>query len=249
MFLATAQAIPAAAAFFSGKNPSIASFSVFEYFNSVFGITHTPIAYQFWFIRDLFILVLIVPLITILNAYVPRPFLVGALAYWLAGEWQIFAPASDALFFFSVGAFLASRKRSLFQFDRFGTLNLALYSVLVILDVLTIGQHYNPYLHKVGILFGVFVALFLSKRIARSQKIAAILVRLSGASFFVYAVHEPSLTVLRKLLFKLMPPGSSFAVLTLYFLAPTLTILMAVAAYRSFARIAPGFVRSVTGGR
>ena len=136
LFLATAQAIPAAAAFFSGKNPSIASFSVFEYFNSVFGITHTPIAYQFWFIRDLFILVLIVPLITILNAYVPRPFLVGALAYWLAGEWQIFAPASDALFFFSVGAFLASRKRSLFQFDRFGTLNLALYSVLVILAAL-----------------------------------------------------------------------------------------------------------------
>jgi len=247
--IALAQAIPATKIFFSGNNPLITTFSIFDYFNSIIGFTRSPIAYQFWFIRDLIILVLFAPVINFVVRFVPLPFLGLVLFYWLIGGWPVSAPSSEALLFFSVGAYLGSTKKSLFYFDNFGLIIVGSYLAIVIIDTITINQLFNPYLHKIGIVLGVSSALFLTKHVAQNEKLKSLIIRLSGVSFFVYAVHEPLLTILKKISYKMLLPESSFTVLFLYFLIPTITITFAVVAYRGLARVAPKFVSIVTGGR
>lgn len=203
LIIALAQAVPATKTFFSGNNPLIATFSFLDYFNAIFGFTRSPIAYHFWFIRDLIIMVLFAPLISIFNKFAPLPFLGLVLFYWLLGSWPIYAPSSEAFLFFSVGAYLASTKKSLFYLDHHGAIIIGLYLVIVSIDALTINQSFNPILHKIGILLGVFGVLLLTRFLAQNEKLKSLTLRLSGASFFVYAVHEPALTILKKLMYKI----------------------------------------------
>lgn len=247
--IALAQTIPATQTFFSGNSPLISTFNVFDYFNAIFGFTRPPIAYQFWFIRDLIILVLLVPVINVVIKFVPLPFLGVVLFYWLIGSWPVSAPSSEALLFFSVGAYLGSAKKSLFYFDDFGLIIVGLYLAIVTIDTITVSQWFNPYLHKIGIVLGVSGALFSTKLVAQNEKIKFLIARLSGVSFFVYAFHEPLLTILRKVSYKMTLPESSFTILFLYFLIPTITIIFSIVAYRGLACVAPKFVSIVTGGR
>jgi surface polysaccharide O-acyltransferase-like enzyme len=247
--IALAQTIPATKIFFSGNDPLITTFSIFDYFNAIIGFTRIPIAYQFWFIRDLIILVLFAPMINVVIRFAPLSFLGLILFYWLIGAWPVSAPSSEALLFFSVGAYLGSTKKSLFYLDNFGLMIVSLYLAVVVIDTITINQLFNPYLHKIGIVLGVSSALFLTKHVSHNEKLKSLIMRLSGVSFFVYAVHEPLLTILKKVSYKMLLPESSFTVLFLYFLIPTITITFAVVAYRGLVRVAPKFVSIVTGGR
>jgi surface polysaccharide O-acyltransferase-like enzyme len=249
LIIALAQAIPTTQTFFSGKNRLIATFGVFDYLNAVIGFTRYPIAYQFWFIRDLMILVLLAPLINIVNRFSPLPFLCLVLICWLIGVWPLYAPSSESLLSFSVGAYLASIKKSVFYLDNFGPMIVVLYLAMVTIDVLTISQSLNPYLHKIGIVLGVSAALFSTKFVAQNERLKSLIVRLSSASFFVYAIHEPLLTILKKISYKIISPDSSSTILALYFFVPTITIFFAVVAYRGFAGVAPKLASIVSGGR
>jgi surface polysaccharide O-acyltransferase-like enzyme len=249
IIIALAQTIPATKIFFSGNNPLITTFSVFDYFNAIIGFTRSPIAYQFWFIRDLIILVLFAPVINVVIRFAPLPFLGLVLFCWLIGGWSVYVPSSDALLFFSIGAYLGLTKKSLFYLDNYGLMVVGLYLAVVTVDTITINQLFNPYLHKIGIVLGISAVLFSTKLVAQNEKLKLLILRLSGVSFFVYAVHEPLLTILRKISYKILLPESSFTILFLYFLIPTITITFAVVAYRGLARVAPKFVSIVTGGR
>ena len=247
--IALVQAIPATQTFLSGDNPLIVTFGVFDYFNAIIGFTRTPIAYQFWFIRDLMILVLLAPLISIVIKFLPLLFLFLVLIFWLVGGWPLYEPSSEALLFFSLGAYLASTKKSLFFLDNFGRIITVFYLLIVTIDVITINQSFNPYLHQLGILLGVYAVLFSTKFFAKNERIKSLILQLSSASFFVFAIHEPLLTILRKISYKLISPESSFTVLALYFFIPTITILFAILAYRVLTCKTPKLVSIVVGGR
>ncbi len=249
LIIALAQAIPMTQTFFSGKHPLVATFSVFDYLNAIIGFTHSPISYQFWFIRDLIILVLLAPLVNIINRRLPLSFLGLILICWIIDLWPIYVPSSESLLFFSFGAYLASTKKSLFYFDDFGKIVVVLYLVFVTIDVLTRTHAFSPYLHKIGIVLGASAALCSTKFVAQNERLQSLIGRLSSASFFVYAIHEPLLTILRKISYKLISPSSPSTILVLYIFIPTITILFAVVAYRGFARVAPGPASIVTGGR
>jgi surface polysaccharide O-acyltransferase-like enzyme len=101
IIVAIAQAIPATRVFFSGNRPPVSSFtSIFDYLNMLIGITGLPIADQFWFIRDLMILVLLVPFLSIIIRFLPLPFIGVMLACWLTGIWILYVPSSVAVLFF-----------------------------------------------------------------------------------------------------------------------------------------------------
>ena len=232
ILFAALQAIPATHTYFSGRFAPIASYSGFDFLNAVFGINKFPIAYQFWFIRDLMLLVLFgVPLISIMNKVAPRLFLCILLICWFMNKWPASAPSSEALLFFAVGVYLATIGRDLFSLDRFGAIVVALYLPLVVLDSLTINESFNPYLHRVGIVAGVVAALCLTKVIA-SSGLKPLILWLSNVSFFLFAIHATLLTTLEKIAYRIIAPHTSFTVLSLYFAVPITTICSAVLIYR-----------------
>ena len=151
--------------------------------------------------------------------------------------------------FFSIGAYLGSRKKSLFSLDNFGVIIVSLYLIIAIIDALTINQVFNPYLHKISIMLGISSALFSTKLIAKNETLKSLIIKLSGVSFFVYAAHEPLLTILKKILYRILSLDSSFTTLLLYFFIPIITIICTIVAYVALTRVAPKFVSIITGGR
>lgn len=247
--LALAQAIPAYRTFFSGVNNPIASYSTFDYVNAVFGIGGPPIAYQFWFIRDLMLLTLIAPLIAYAIRLTAWPFLMALSACWLAGVWPVYAPSAEATLFFAFGGYVASRGRSIFDGDKYGRIVLCAYIPVVVVDALLVTGPLHPLLHRFGVVLGVAAVLSLTRGAARSPKVKRVLVALSGASFFVFATHEYLLTALRKVSYRAVSPDSSGEVLLLYFIIPAALVALLVATYRLLLHLTPRFLEVITGGR
>lgn len=248
LIFAAAQAIPATQLYFSGKHALIATFGFFDYLNAL-AFNRFPISGQFWFIRDLMILVLLTPIIHMMNKVLPALFLGVIFICWLMGLWPVQVPSVEALLFFSVGAYLASSGKSLFSFDKFGITMVFLYFPLVVLDTLTKNDFFNPYLHKFGIVIGVLTALFLTRLVAGTGNLKSLILQLSSASFFIFAIHYTPLIILKKILYKIFSPDTTLSILTLYFIAPIIIIMIAILAYRCLAGISPRFARIVTGGR
>ncbi len=249
LVLALGQAIPATSTFFFDRHALIATFGAFDYLNALIGLNRLPIAYQFWFIRDLMILVLLVPLIHFAIRFAPLPFLFLLSFRWIVDGWPLLIPTSEAMLFFCVGAYLASKKMSLFYLDTFGVIIIVLYLAIATIDILIGNLPPNPYLHKIGVAIGVPAALCSTKFIAQHERLRSLIIGLSGASFFVYAIHEPLLKILMRISYRFISPESPYAILALYFLIPTITILVAVIAHRGFSSVAPRLASIVTGGR
>jgi surface polysaccharide O-acyltransferase-like enzyme len=247
--IAIAQAIPATRTYLSHRIPPIAMFSVFDFVNAIIGINSPPVAYQFWFIRDLMIVVLLAPLVKVLLDIVPIPFLAIVFFCWFAGTWPVNIPASVAVLFFACGAYLALKNTSLFALDKYGPIVAASYVPVAILDAVVINGPLDAYLHNFGIILGVAAALFATKRVAESTTLKLWLLKLSSASFFVFAVHQPLLIILKKALYVALAPVSSSMFLVLYFLVPIVVISFSVFAHHALSRVAPRLTSVITGGR
>ncbi len=247
--IALAQYLPATQTFFSGKNDPISTFGIFEYFNAVFGIDRSPISYQFWFIRDLMVMVLVAPVIYLFLSKASKIVLFALFSLWFLDVWPINIPSADAFLFFYAGAYFAYSNTNLFALDRFGPFVLFLYLIILLIDTSTKGYVFNDYIHKVGILLGLNASLYVTSTVVKTDYLKKVLLWASGCSFFVFAVHEPLLTVMRKVSYKVFQPSNDLSVLLLYFIVPIFVIIGSMFAYIVIKSIAPKFLSVISGGR
>ena len=119
-----------------------------------------PIAYQFWFIRDLMVVVLLTPFIHLLIKKLKHWgfCLLGTL--WFLGWWPITLDCNGlsiaSLFFFYAGAYCSINRFNVASITCQVPKAIAyIYPILVAIDALTKGMAFNPFLHKAGILFGI----------------------------------------------------------------------------------------------
>jgi len=247
--LAVAQTSPLLRGYFSGANSPIAEYTAWQYLRAVFGIGQMPIAYQFWFIRDLMVLAVLTPLVWLGVRYARWPVLAILAGCWVFDIWPLFAPSSEATLFFVAGAAIAVGRASLFYLDRWGAFIAAVYAVLLVADTLLTGSPVHHYLHKGEIVAGVAAVLFATGCVVLHPGLKRVLLGLSGAAFFVFAAHEPALTIVRKMTYKVLAPSSPLMLLALYLLLPTLVIAALLLVWILLARFAPRFVGIVTGSR
>ena len=244
---ALVQAIPATRIFLSGESPTIANFGFFDYLNELLGYKRPQLAFQFWFIRDLIILALISPIINIIARY---PILLLPFAYcWFINFGPIILPESTSIFFFSIGAYLAKSKKDLFFLDNYGLISVFIYLILSIIDAINMEQMHNAYLHNTATLFGILAFFYISKLIPNYEPIKRILLQLSRTSFFVFCIHEPTLTIIRKIFYKQFPPDSQYDILLLYFLIPAVTIALSISIFYILLNFFPRFLGLITGDR
>ncbi|MBU1229077.1 MAG: acyltransferase [Proteobacteria bacterium] len=247
--VALAQALPATQAFLSGNSAAIAGYRPLDHVAAIFGIGRYPIAYHLWFIRDLMILVLLAPAIHYANKISAAVLLTTLAVCWLAPAWPFDAPRTDAALFFCFGAFLGSRGYDIFLFDKFWAICALLYVPLVVYHSIVPESMVPLYSRKIEVTLGMLVAMFLTKRAAAAPRVKELLLSLSGASFFVYASHEPLLTISRKVAYRYLAPESSLLSLSLYFMIPAAVIAFQLLFYRRLAACFPGFASAITGGR
>lgn len=226
--------------------PPVDSFSILNYIDALVGITGFPISTQFWFIRDLMSLVILVPLIHFLLARKSAlPFIAALFCMWFVHVWPFSWPSADASFFFTLGAYLSQSGKSVAYLDKLGP-----WISVTFLGILIIHSAFPDslfYLHNVAIVFGVPSLWWFTLLAARTAKLKSLLIRLSGASFFVFAAHEPLLNIIRKVSYRLLSPTSGAAILALYFLIPICVITFLVALHHYLLKVMPSFLGVITG--
>ena len=169
LFLSVAQSIPLTQVYFSGMHKPISSYNTYDYANAIFGLNRTPVSYQFWFIRDLMVLVLLSPFLHALLKKIPLIFLgLFALLWYLEVE-PIYIPSLLAIFFFSIGSFLAISEKDLFYFDRYGNTILFMYIIVFFYSLVFMNYEDHAYSYKTSIILGVATALYITKYVHRMQ--------------------------------------------------------------------------------
>jgi len=246
-----AQTVPQTKIYFSGTNQSIATYNLFDFFNNLLGLTKSPISFQFWFIRDLIVMVLLTPLlILIFKNKVLATLVLFLMSYlWLLDIWPLYIPSLAAVYFFYIGSYISKFKIDIFSMDHYGCNISLLYFAFLIVDSLTKSYDINQVLHHTGIILGVITALYFSKLVSGKIRIKNLLLRLSACSFFIFALHEPLLTILKKLIYKLLSPESELAIIFIYFFAPLVIIFTLLFIYKILNKLVPRQLNVVVGGR
>jgi succinoglycan biosynthesis protein ExoH len=224
-----------------------------QYINAVFALTQHPIGFQFWFVRDLFVTVLVSPLLWILLRFAPRATGVALALVWIADFdlWIFFR--TDVLFFFYLGGLVRLRAIPLEIGPRFTLSLLIAYLLLVTLRTLA------PYaiddseplldlatklMRLVGVMacWGVFQSMALS---AAGSTIA----RYGGFAFFLHAIHFPLIAALKVLLWSVVPAPTQGWMLLHYAASVLLTVGLGMGIGILLARWAPRQFAFLNGGR
>lgn len=244
LLFAIAQSNPRTSGFFSGTVIRIPQLTWSESLAVLLGIGRDPIAYQFWFIRNLMVAVVLSPILFLLLTRVPKTAVLLAFIIWLGFNEY---PSAEGLFFFVVGSAAAIRSIDIFALDPYGKYVACSYVVLALIDA-AVWDSGAPYLHMLAIAFGVLTVLYLSKFVAEREALARPLTHLAGASFFVFAAHEPLLTICRKIIDKVAPATDAMMGLLYYATIPALIIVLLVAVRGAIARSLPSFARIIGAG-
>lgn len=228
-----AETIPFTARFFSGGNKPISQYGLTDFFAALLGIGRPPAAYQFWFIRDLMIIVVITPVIRLLLRHFSAAYLTVLVAAWLVIPYAASPLSLEGLLFFSAGAFLAVSGRDFFALDRFGS-PLVCLGYLTLCTWLAVAR--NPELdypvHKLGVLLGAVCLLNFSQFFDDQTLLGRKVITLGSASFFVFAFHEPLLTFVRKLSM-VVAGGRPLGLLLAYFLSIVISLLICLLMQRT----------------
>ena len=246
------QNLPYAENFF--RNEPVKNFTPAKLADTIF---LNPIPYQLWFIKSLLILVLLSPLIYFLTRYLRIAWVVLAAILWY---FNFPYPAvfgfefGLGMVFFSLGAFLASSKKEyqLYYLPKVSVVALILWLGLVLVQTMLIDEvSLETYivLQKTSAALGVFAIWYfydvLFKETTFADKRYFFLFSLS---FFIFAFHEPILTIFKKgLVF--LAGRTEFTSIMVYFLAPLITIFISIMVGAILRQRATSFYQLITGGR
>ncbi|HEV7329931.1 MAG TPA: acyltransferase [Flavisolibacter sp.] len=252
-FFFALQQVPQARSFFN--NTLIENYSGSEI---VYTLLFDPIPYQLWFVRNLLYLVAFSPLIYWVLKYVGIvPLILIFVVYMEAVDFSFVILKRDAVFFFCLGAFLAIHKKDLLvkkrDNARYWIFPAVWLSLIFIKTALTYKNPEETYalflLHRTCVVLGIisYWCIYDLLMINKTSPSKALL-QLASFSFFIYAFHEPVLTIIKKGLFYLT--GSSpIMSLTNYFLVPVITVLIGFLLARFFKKNTPTFYGIISGGR
>jgi surface polysaccharide O-acyltransferase-like enzyme len=217
---------------------------------ALWAIEDSPFSYQFWFIRDLMVTVLLTPFIYLIvkKTSVYGVSILGIL--WFFGWWfDIPGVGIVSIFFFTLGAWFSINKRNLVEdMSCVKRLPFVLYPLIVVVDLLTKEHEFNAYIHQAGILVGIVFCFNLVASMLNAGKIR-VSKFLSSAAFFVFAIHEPLLASLRKITFMIFNPSTDVMLTILYFFNVITIVALTLMLYFLLRRFMPRFTRFITGGR
>jgi hypothetical protein len=230
----------------------------FELSNVCYRIFIHPVSMQFWFLRDLIILIFVSPLLLKLPKVINFISLGVLLLFWFMdfqffpkfGGWYLIS--IDTIFFFCLGGMLKSYNflDKVIQFKN--TTKVILLVSWMLLNFIRVLM--NPdfdlwyasnytlvslILHKLAILLGIISLIQISSWFYQSEK----LIYLSGLTFFSYLFHLVPLSYFKTLTSKVI--SSDFSFYINYPLSVFLVFFLAHVASKYFNQ----FYMFITGGR
>ena len=216
-----------------------------------------PPAFQLWYVQQLIIFTIISPVFYLLIKNTK-----GLILILFAVPWILdlhFIINSQALFFFSFGAYIAifAKERYFVRKDNRITTTLITISwiaVSVLITILAAIQITDPVLnfvrlilYRVNEILGLTSAWVLYDHIFKRVINKKVMVLASNYLFFIYVMHEPLLHLSYQL--GLMSKASDIGHLILYIFMPICTIAICIVAGMIVRKISKPAYSVLTGGR
>jgi fucose 4-O-acetylase-like acetyltransferase len=205
-----------------------------------------PFVYQFWFLRDLFILNIFFVFIKKIVDKFPLGIFVLFFVFWM-NDIKIYIVSSEALLFFTLGYYVVKYNLDIKNIDQIKILDISIsYSITVILEHLFINN--MPVIHKVNILMGCIFFLKISEYFVENIKLYKILAWLEKYQFIVYAIHGIIISQVLKIYIKIIPINGVF-ILIGYFTVIFFGVFISLVFGIIFKKILPKTYGILTGGR
>ncbi len=212
-----------------------------------------PIPYQFWFIRDLIILTILSPILFWLLRYLKIWLVAFLLVIW-SYNFDLVIIANEALLFFVFGGHLAlhqqnwilhhfSSKKAFILFTCWISI-IVIKTTMIHLDYSTL--FVTDIIHKIGVLIGVLAVWGVYDFLVKSKESKYSFI--FSFTFFIFAFHEPVLTILKKGFYSILGQGEMTSII-IYFTAPTIAIISSILIGYYLKKITPQLYSLLTGGR
>ncbi|MET0084631.1 MAG: acyltransferase family protein [Sedimenticola sp.] len=209
--------------------------------NSIIGLFDAPINYPLNFLRDLYLLSLIAPLLGLfLRRYAWYGLILIFLLFWFNLDGSIILRNTMPIVFY-MGGMAAVKEWDLRKLDRFAIPCLVLFLVFCIV-VIEFQIENRNYLRLVSpILIWPAASLLVNAWLGNW------LVRLSKYSFLTFLAHGPLLLVAMLIYQKLLPAGTPYWLF--WVMAPVLTAALLAQIYIFASRFFPKTMSVLLGGR
>ena len=229
--------------------------------NGIFGVTREPLAFQFWFVHDLLITLLLSPLIYLALRWLRAWIFVPLLVCWLLIPSPPFMFSGNVPVFFTIGAFLAMPGNSSLEsvLRRLLTHRLGLLCLLsLLLIVRLMAYKFGPaetfiqghiYLCLLRIVGVAAIASALYALVLKEGQFLDLCLRYSGYSFFVFAAHFPLIELVQAAVVVIPGYSADLGMFISWLTLPFLTIVLCVALAKLTERIAPSVFNVLNGGR
>ena len=238
-------------------NFSFGQANLFDHVNAVLGLTRLPIAFQFWFVHDLFLTVLVSPLLWLMLRSAPLTFATLLGVAWVC-EWTfgIFV-RTDVLFFFYLGGLLRLRSTPLDIEWVWAKRLLLAYCVLMAARAMaplvidpTVGdnQYWLDLATRLARPLGVAACWGLCLQLVGTG-LGGMLARYGGFAFFLHAAHFPIIAGVKFVLWRAVPAETDAWMLAHYAASVTVTIAIAALAAVAIFKVSPALYSFLAGGR
>jgi peptidoglycan/LPS O-acetylase OafA/YrhL len=198
----------------------------------------SPVPFQLWFLRFLIFYFLLLPLFYYLIKYLKVLFLILLFIIWAYIPWHIYTGFAkieyEGAFFFCFGMFFSVLNILPTGRIKWSTfLGVFLFWLLWIFyrTYLFLKIDFNPYLvhyHIVGITFvGIFIFWWAYDHIFPLIQSLNWIKRNVGYAFGIFLFHEPFLTIVKKILIRILGVND-WTILITYLFAPVLSIVFAI---------------------
>jgi len=237
----------------SGANKLIVDYTLSDWLGVFWSHRENmPICYQFWFIRDLMVVVLCSPLVYWIVKHIRIVGVVSLGILWCFNIWfPITGFSSAAFFFFSFGAWFAiSRHNFVVDFKPLRLLFTLFYLLIVIADSILWYKQIGGFhfIHNIGIVIGLITIVAWTAHGIQKDKLKCSAL-LAGSSFFVYAYHGMAIALLVKSWVKVMQPATELTMILGYLLIPFIIVGLGIGIYIVIKKLFPFFTSLITGGR
>lgn len=212
----------------------------------IFGFNGYPISYQFWFVRDLLILYFFsFPIVASGSVFLwIFVFFVGLM--WFLGFQVGFIPAWGSILFFTFGVILR-RFEGRWSLDGVPRYVFFIYCTFACSEFFLKDFSWYEQFHRTNLLLGVLSIFWFSSAIRCLPVVDSFCRHWVRASFFVFAFHEPLLTVFKKIFFGMVL--SSLSATIVYFFVIFLAVFVSLFAFKILSDFFPKLLFYLTGGR
>lgn len=216
--------------------------------------SNLPIVPQFWFIRNLMVMVLVSPIIYYLIKKMGCLGVLIVIGLWIVNVWEFGIPGTMGLSFFILGAYLGLKKISLYNLVCKLKMVGGLYPIGVLFDICTKQFTFNIYIHNVVILLGLIFWIFIVGTLLKKGRMKSNNF-LADSAFFIFAMHEPYMGKFKHLCYNILPNlvdsqlWVQFQLIFYYFVIAFIWISILVVLFYSIKKISPKFAIFICGGR